>query len=184
MNLAVDVHYRKEDAVVAGVTFADWHTCEPDQTLITQLSRVASYEPGQFYKRELPCILELLKQVNPLPNCIVIDGYVYLGSDAKPGLGKHLYDALQGQCVIIGVAKKRFKGTPVEAELFRGDSRRPLYVTSAGIDQAEAKQCIKNMCGVFRIPTLLKKVDQLCRGSTTLNRDLLEAGPSHREAAH
>ena len=46
-------------------------------------------EPGQFYKRELPCILELLKQVNPLPNYIVIDGYVYLGGDEKPGLGKH-----------------------------------------------------------------------------------------------
>lgn len=166
MNLAVDVYYRKEEAIVAGVTFTDWRACEPDHVLITQLSSVANYEPGQFYKRELPCILELLKQVNPLPNSIVIDGYVYLGDDDKPGLGKHLYDALQGQCAVIGVAKNRFEGTPVWAELFRGNSRRPLYVTAAGIDQAEARQCVKEMCGEFRIPALLKKVDQLCRRKT------------------
>lgn len=164
MNLAVDVYYPKEEAIVAGVIFTNWHACEPDQVLITHLSSVASYESGQFYKRELPCILELLKQVNPLPNYIVIDGYVYLGGDEKPGLGKHLYDALKGQCAIIGVAKNRFEEIPVEAELFRGDSSRPLYVTAVGIDQAEAKQRIKNMCGKFRVPTLLKKVDQLCRG--------------------
>ena len=164
MILAVDVHYRKERATVAGVMFTDWQSCKPDRELITEVSTVANYEPGQFYKRELPCILQLLKQVNPLPDYIVIDGYVYLGNDKKPGLGKHLYNALKGQRAIIGVAKSRFEGTLVEPELFRGDSQRPLYVTSVGIKQAEAKQFIRMMCGEARIPTLLKRVDQLCRG--------------------
>jgi deoxyribonuclease V len=164
MNLAVDVHYRHESASVAGVIFSDWRSCKPQQELITQVSSVARYEPGQFYKRELPCILELLKHVHPLPNYIVIDGYVYLGSDEKPGLGKRLYDVLEGQCAIIGVAKNRFEGTPVDAELFRGKSSRPLYVTAVGINQAEAKHCIGEMCGASRLPTLLKRVDRLCRG--------------------
>lgn len=167
MNLAVDVHYRQKNAIAAGVLFTNWHSCEAAQELITQMPSVANYEPGQFYKRELPCILELLKQVKPLPDCIVIDGYVYLGGDEKPGLGKHLYNALNGQCAIIGVAKSRFAGTPVTAELFRRDSSRPLYVTSVGIGQTEAKQFIKAMCGKSRLPTLLKKVDRLCRGKTS-----------------
>lgn len=164
MNLAVDVHYREETALVAGVLFADRRTCEPDQELIASVPIVAGYEPGRFYRRELPCLLELLNRVDPPPSCIVIDGYVYLDRDQKPGLGKYLYDALNGQAVVIGVAKNRFEGTPAEAELIRGNSRRPLYVTAAGLGQAEAKQFIQEMCGRFRLPTLLKKVDHLCRG--------------------
>jgi deoxyribonuclease V len=164
MILAVDVHYPQEGARVAGVTFADWQACKPEQEWVTRVSSVAGYEPGQFYRRELPCILELLKHVHPLPECIVIDGYVYLGRDEKPGLGKYLHDTLEGKCVIIGVAKRRFEGTPLEVELFRGKSRRPLYVTAAGINQAEARRLIMEMCGESRLPALLKRVDQLCRG--------------------
>ena len=163
MNLAIDVHYRAEKAIAAGVIFTDWLACEPEREFVTQLSDVGKYESGQFYKRELPCILALLQQVDLLPSCIVIDGYVYLGADEKPGLGKYLYDALQGQAAIIGVAKNRFQDTLAEAELMRGKSKRPLYVTSVGVDQAQAKQFISRMCGAYRLPTLLKRVDQLCR---------------------
>jgi deoxyribonuclease V len=98
-----------------------------------------------------------------LPTCIVVDGYVYLGREKKPGLGKYLYDALSGETAVIGVAKSHFRGTPRVAEIRRGDSRRPLYVTAVGVSQEEAKWRIKGMCGENRIPLLLKRVDQLCR---------------------
>jgi deoxyribonuclease V len=163
MNLAVDVHYEAERATVAGVWFSAWEACEPDRELLTRASTVAAYAPGQFYKRELPCILSLLRQVESLPTCIVVDGYVYLGREKKPGLGKYLYDALSGETAVIGVAKSHFRGTPRVAEIRRGDSRRPLYVTAVGVSQEEAKWRIKGMCGENRIPLLLKRVDQLCR---------------------
>ena len=166
MNLAIDVHYQNKEATVAGITFANWQDCDPTATFITQVSNFGEYESGQFYKRELPCMLALLQEVGTLPDCIVIDGYVYLGNEQKPGLGKYLYDALNRESVVIGVAKNRFKDTPKKAELLRGKSKRPLYITTVGIDQTQAKQHISVMCGSFRLPKLLKDVDQLCRHGT------------------
>ena len=78
-------------------------------------------------------------------------------------MGKHLYDALHAKSVVIGVAKSRFKDTPTEAEIFRGRSRRALYVTAVGISAAEANGFIVRMHGEHRIPTLLKRVDQLSK---------------------
>ncbi|MFO8036584.1 MAG: endonuclease V [Anaerolineales bacterium] len=164
MKLAVDVDYREDKAVAAGLLFSDWQSCEAEQKGTVSLSEFRKYEPGQFYKRELPCILELLKGMDPLPDTILIDGYVHLGEDQKPGLGAYLYQALEGKCAVIGVAKSRFRGTPDGAGLTRRGSRRPLYVTSLGIPQARAKRFIADMCGDSRIPLLLKEVDQLCRG--------------------
>ncbi|MCB0197964.1 MAG: endonuclease V [Anaerolineae bacterium] len=166
MKLAIDAHYHGETGTVAGVLFTTWQSCEAKEEIKTQILDVALYETGEFYKRELPGILKLLQQINPLPSYIVIDGYVHLGHDEKPGLGQHLYDALEQKVAIIGVAKSRYIGTPETAELFRGKSRRPLYVTSAGVDQAEAKGYIAQMCGQSRLPVLLKRVDRLCREST------------------
>lgn len=163
MILAVDVAYQEHKAVAAGVLFNDWADCDPVRELSVEIDEVAGYEPGRFYKRELPCLLALLQRVDPLPAYIIIDGYVYLGGDQKPGLGRHLYEALNHQSVVIGVAKRRFKGTPATAELRRGNSHRALYVTAAGIDQAEAKALVEKMCGPHRLPAMLKRVDRLCK---------------------
>ncbi|WP_310488619.1 endonuclease V [Chamaesiphon sp. VAR_69_metabat_338] len=163
MIFAVDVHYPDDKAFVAGILFQDWQDAAPFQQIATEIAHVAEYEPGQFYKRELPCILEILAQLESLPAIVIVDGYVYLGSDRKPGLGKYLYDALDGKAVIIGVAKNRFADTPTEAEVLRGNSQRPLYVTAIGIDLVAAKIAIERMAGEYRIPNLLKLVDKLSK---------------------
>jgi deoxyribonuclease V len=124
---------------------------------------VEPYQSGQFYRRELPCILAVLKSLPELAQVIIIDGYVWLG-DHRPGLGAHLYEALGQQVAVVGVAKTRFvRAEPVELVL-RGRSRSPLYVTAVGMDLAEAASRIRTMHGSYRIPTLLKRVDQLSRG--------------------
>lgn len=163
MILAVDVDYRNDQAIVAGVSFNQWSDDKPVQEWVIQVSNPAAYESGQFYRRELPCILALLKQIDAVPEVIVIDGYVYLGHEEKPGLGQYLFEALHGDTVVIGVAKKRFKNTPERVALYRGQSKRPLYVTAAGIDEDDARQLIARMVGHHRIPVLLKRADQLCR---------------------
>jgi deoxyribonuclease V len=165
MIFAVDVNYLDDKACVAGILFKDWQDLEPIRQITTEIASVAAYEPGQFYKRELPCILEILAQLESLPAIVIVDGYVYLGSAQTPGLGKYLYDALDGKAIAIGVAKNRFADTPAETEVFRGGSQRPLYVTAIGIELAEAKMAIEQMAGAYRIPNLLKLVDKLSKGN-------------------
>lgn len=161
--LAIDVNYRADQAVAAGVLFDAWDAREPCATRHTRLTQIAGYEPGQFFKRELPCIMALVSQLEHLPGFIVVDGYVYLGIEQRPGLGKHLYDELEARSAVVGVAKTRFRDTPASAEVFRGNSRRPLYVTAVGIGQDEAKGFIASMYGKHRIPELLKLADQLSK---------------------
>lgn len=93
----------------------------------------------------------------------MIDGFVYLDGVNKPGLGKHLYDSLGKDTIVIGVAKRPFKDICDDYAIYRGRSKKPLYVTAEGIDLNQAFEAITQMHGKFRIPDLLKKVDQVCR---------------------
>jgi len=163
MILAVDVDYRGEKAVVAGVLFHCWSDEAPGQEITTTVSPVEAYVPGQFYRRELPCILALVRKLETLPSIVVVDGHVWLDGQDAPGLGKYVYDALAGAVVVIGVAKSGFRSTPEECAVYRGRSKRPLYVTAVGIDQAVAREHVRTMAGANRIPDLLKRVDRLCR---------------------
>jgi deoxyribonuclease V len=163
MILAVDVCYTENIAAVAGVVFRNWADHHPQSEMVTFMEVPAEYEPGQFYKRELPCILRLIRQHDLKPDCIVVDGLVYLDGKSSPGLGKHLYDALGGRVPVIGVAKRHFMGIGPEYEIYRGTSERPLYVTAAGMELEEAQTYIASMYGRHRIPALLKRADQLAR---------------------
>ena len=163
MILVMDVDYRSDKAVAAGLALRTWTDRVPFKKIITDCELVHDYVPGEFYRRELPCLIKLLEQVEIEFNTIVIDGYVHLGKDRTPGLGCYLYEALDKQVAVIGVAKTAFKGTPSSTEIRRGTSQRPLYVTAAGMEEESAKQCIQAMHGRDRIPTVLKMVDHLCR---------------------
>ena len=163
--LAVDVHYADDGSTTAGVMFDDWEASTPQSTYVSKLPTVEEYRPGLFYERELPCIVNLLREHALQPDCIVVDGYVFLDGIAKPGLGKYLFDALAGQVKIIGVAKTSFAGIGPEFMVHRGESTRALYVTCAGVDVDAAKGQVLRMHGKYRMPTLLRTVDQLCRNT-------------------
>ncbi|MEM9263323.1 MAG: endonuclease V [Pseudomonadota bacterium] len=165
MILAVDVYYGEKAASCGGVSFKDWKGSSPEATYLHKLDHVAEYKPGEFYKRELPCIIELLNTLTFSPETVIIDGYVFLDGCAKPGLGKHLYDALDRSTPVIGVAKSRYKSIRSEFALLRGKSMRPLFVTTSGMDIDDAKCRVKEMHGEFRIPTLLRAADQLARSN-------------------
>ncbi len=162
MKLAIDVQYSSETAFVAAVAFDNWHAAMPTAEYTCVMQGIADYEPGNFYKRELPCILQLLDQYQLSPKTIVVDGYVFLDGQQKPGLGKHLYDALSAKVEVIGVAKQAFAGIANEYALLRGQSSKPLYITTIN-DLDDAKAYITQMYGEHRMPILLKRVDQLCR---------------------
>lgn len=158
-----DVAYDEDAAGVACVLADTW---DADMWLATVHDRIAvvpePYKPGEFYRRELPVLLSLLSVLKPVPRILVIDGYVWLG-EGVPGLGAHLFEACGAEIPVIGVAKTRYRGDHWSAQVRRGASHRPLYVTAAGVELAEAAAWIRGMHGERRIPSLLRKADALSR---------------------
>lgn len=165
MILAFDTHYFDDKAKTVAVQFEYWTDEVPNQIYSETLTGIAAYESGEFYKRELPCISSLLKQIDIATiDCIVIDGFVVLDDEGAIGLGGYLYEALDQKIPVIGVAKNNFaKINALKIPVFRGDSKKPLYITAKGIALQQAASYIQEMHGEYRFPTLLKEVDRLGR---------------------
>lgn len=161
MIIAIDVHYREGIAKTVSIEFEDWNASEPTNIHVVEIPETADYVPGQFYKRELPCILEILKRSDlSKVDCIIVDGYVFLDDLEKKGLGSYLFETLAGQIPIVGVAKRSFHAIDkLVVPIKRGQSNNPLFITSQGVDLKEMATKIKVMHGDFRIPTLLKILD-------------------------
>lgn len=165
MIYALDVQYNGDsDGLVACIGFENWDDEKASYAKTDFIEKIEPYEAGSFYKRELPCLLEALKDLDDI-ECVVVDGFVWLGEVEHGGLGMHLYNALGQSVPIVGVAKTPFAGTPKACEILRGESLKPLFVTSVDMELEEAKECIVQMHGKYRMPTLLKEVDAMCRGN-------------------
>lgn len=160
----VDVDYRDDQAMAACVLFHAWTDEQPAAQLVERVTGVAPYVPGEFFRRELPCLRAILQRVSQPLDLVIVDGYVWLGDETQPGLGAHLFEALGRQVPVVGVAKTRFRSASLAVGVVRGENAtRPLYVTAAGIDVNEAARHVQQMHGPHRLPTLLKLVDSLCR---------------------
>jgi deoxyribonuclease V len=162
MIACLDVDYRDTTASAAAIAFREWPDATPVEERVVAVSNFQPYEPGQFFRRELPCLLAVLRALRPV-SVILVDGYVWLDGMSRPGLGAHLYRALDGQAAVVGIAKTKFRGTDGACEVTRGRSIRPLFITSAGMNAEEARQHVRSMHGSYRMPTLLKRVDRLAR---------------------
>lgn len=165
MIYAFDTYYYDDYANTICIAFEDW-TSEIETKIFSEKTEITSdYESGAFYKRELPCIVSLLKKIELKEgDCIIVDGYVTLDNDGKIGLGGYLYEALDQKYPIIGIAKNEFT-TPdsQRRNIYRGESKTPLFATSKGTDVDQVKSNVEKMHGPYRMPTLLKKLDQLTR---------------------
>jgi deoxyribonuclease V len=159
----LDVDYRDDHAFAACVLADAWDAPAPRRELAVRVDGVAPYEPGSFYKRELPCLLAVLAAAGEPLACAVVDGYVRLDRDGRPGLGARLHEALGGATPVVGVAKKRFGDGAFAERVLRGGSATPLWVTAAGLSDAEAAAHVRAMHGPYRVPTLLTRADRLCR---------------------
>ena len=175
MIAALDVHYEKNSARTACIIFERYESESPRREFVTTSNDVAEYESGAFYKRELPHLLQALRQVHEPIETVIVDGYVWLDEDGREGLGKYLYDRQQlasddglwplGQkSAVVGVAKRAFRRSPHAQHVTRGTSLNPLFVTSVGVSVSDAAAGVKSMHGAQRLPTLLHRVDALCRG--------------------
>lgn len=61
MLAAVDAQYADDTAAVACVTFRDWPNSVPEAEYTTLLPAAEGYTSGEFWRRELPCILSVLR---------------------------------------------------------------------------------------------------------------------------
>ncbi|MGG7467638.1 endonuclease V [Chryseobacterium arthrosphaerae] len=165
MIYAFDTYYYEDFANTVCIAFEDWKSEKEVETFIEQTKINSEYESGAFYKRELPCILSLLQKITlKSGDIIIVDGYVTLDNEGKSGLGGHLYKALDEKYPVVGIAKNEFTTPDTKRRsVFRGESRTPLFLTAKGIDVDEIKTRVEQMHGAYRMPTLLKRLDQLSR---------------------
>lgn len=165
MLICLDVDYRDPGAIAAGLLFERWSSPAAAREIVAPITGVEPYVPGSFFRRELPCLLAVLGQVPGgvgALEAILIDGYVWLDDAGRKGLGAHLFEHLEERVPVVGVAKTSFAGTAA-IPVLRGTSKKPLWITAAGLDPAAAALQVAAMHGPHRLPTLLQRVDHLCR---------------------
>jgi len=163
MKLAVAVHFDGAQAHAAAVSFEAWDSPEATKTYLSHIAHVEKAERGALDLRELPCVMQLLREHRLEPELIVIDGFVHLDGDETPGLGQYLFQALGGTVPIVGVSKSGRPGLSAQFEVMREEETKPLLVTCVGIDIGAAKARLRAMHGRKRVPTLLKLVARLAK---------------------
>lgn len=158
---AVDVHYPETGGARAAlVVAADERFATLVDERVAWLEHAAPYRPGAFFERELPAVEAVLAGVDL--QILLVDGYVDLDPDGRPGLGAHVHARLR--LPVIGVAKTAFATATHAVPVRRGASDRPLYVTAAGVPVADAAALVAAMTGPHRLPDALRRVDALARG--------------------
>lgn len=167
----LDVGYKATGARAACVLTESWEAASPHEAYVHDIEVVEPYEPGQFYRRELPCLLAVLRRLPSSPQIVVVDGYVWLASPARPGLGARLHQALGGAAPVVGIAKTAFAGVESSGAVvpvYRGTSQNPLFVTAVGLTPDVAGRCVRRMAGKHRIPELVRITDRLSRSGTSM----------------
>ena len=146
-KIAIDTYYYKDRAKTVGVVFNEWNDAVPEKILISWLSsdKYGPYIPGEFYKRELPCIINLIQKNNidlKEFDTIILDGLARLPGSCTEGLGAHLEDKIEelwpdldfyDRPSIMGVAKTKFCGIEDDkgtCSVLRGSAKTPLYVNT------------------------------------------------------
>jgi len=142
MKAALDVHYNGDRATAACVVFAHWRDQTPAACLRADLSQVLPYRAGRFFERELPGLLAVLALCPQTFEIIVIDGYVHLKDGADQGLGARLAAALACKPAVVGVTKPPLKVADRFVTVYRGGSRKPLFISASGLALHHAAQHI------------------------------------------
>jgi deoxyribonuclease V len=162
--VAADVHYLPAGrAQAAAVMAGDAAFSRVVADRIELVGGVAPYQPGEFYLRELPALRAVLGGLGMA--LLVVDGYVDLDPDGRPGLGARAH--AEFGVPVIGVAKSAFRTATHAVPVLRGASARPLYVTAAGLPRDAAAELVRRMAGRYRLPDALRRADTLARHGTS-----------------
>ena len=174
MVVIIDADYDEElkKGHAAGVV-AEKITDEKATGIVTAIvDNIGEYIPGQFYKRELKIAEAVISQLRIQDiELIVVDGYADSGTE-EHALGTFVYEKYN--IPVIGIAKNKYpRCTIPDTEVYRGESKKPLYVTSKGISHEEAKKYVEEMAGEYRLPFLVKYADKAARDWSCRSGDIL-----------
>lgn len=168
-KIAIDSYYTEDTAYTVGVVFNDIEDSEPERIIESMTSDFEPYIPGEFYRRELPGVLRILRELDLRDfDTIILDSFVRLKDESHEwsGLGEILKARLEEEgrwhkdLSIWGVAKTNFiMSDQISEKVYRGESKKPLYVQSTR-DSKGAALLVRRMHGDHRIPTLLKILDK------------------------
>lgn len=178
MILLTDVFYNEElnSAHIAAIAISDWSSDTIIKSWEIDKNGIdCEYIPGQFYKREMPCLIDLWKQIDDNDksqiSTIIVDGFYDIWN-GKSGLGHHFHDWLteNGYDVeVVGIAKSPCRETseftlPVyrTEESKTSKCRSALWVNGSNMSN-DYQTKVLNMSGKYRIPTMIKAVDKLSR---------------------
>ncbi|MCW1968987.1 MAG: endonuclease V [Anaerolineae bacterium] len=174
MYFSCDVQYEQKIGYAAGICFQRLQSQSVDFVVTAILQPVAEYKPGEFYQRELPCLIELIKKLETLPKIIFIDGYVWLQND-QLALGGRLYEYLDRKVIVIGIAKSFLRIAGENISMYYKSSHRPIYISAAGLSLDDAMQCVKEMPYQGHLPLMMKYADiaarNLCKNTLLNNQN-------------
>jgi deoxyribonuclease V len=165
MKLVLAVHFDGTQAHAAAVAFDAWDAAEATKTYVSHIANVEKAARGKLDLRELPCVMQLLREHSLEPELILVEGFVHLDADETPGFGQHLYQALGGKVPVVGASKRNLPGLSAQFEVMREEEAPPLFVTCAGIDIGAAKARLRAMHGRKRVPTLMKLAARLAKNT-------------------
>ena len=90
MIAALDVAH--SSATAAAVVFERWDDAASAAEYVAVVNSVEPYVPGEFFRRELPCLVAVIDKIQKPIHLLIVDGYVYLNDE--PALGQHLFEYL------------------------------------------------------------------------------------------
>ena len=175
VDVGFEDNYKITQAAVAVLSFPELQLVEHT---IAQIPTVFPYIPGYLSFREIPAILEALKQLQITPDLILCDGQG-LAHPRRFGLASHLGVLLD--LPTIGVAKSLFVGKHQEVDIQKGSwqplidqdetiglilrSRtnvKPIYVSIGHkISLPTAKEYVMQCLTKYRLPETTRWADKL-----------------------
>lgn len=179
----VDVAYDAERKLaVAAAVLIDPQTMTLEETAIASEPLSGDYEPGQFAQRELSPTLAALRGLSIAPDLIICDGHG-VAHPRRCGLASQL--GLELDLPVIGCAKTRLVGKPVEPRPMRGeraalihegealgaalrtqDEVKPVYVsTGHRISLETACDWVLRLAPRYRLPETTRAADRACRAA-------------------
>lgn len=160
--LALDVAYKGSQYKGVGIVFSEWTQGEPSEVIEIKGRNNAPYIPGEFWKKEVPILKELCKNLDQIKT-IIVDGFLEVLDDRTEELNSSFYEHLmkelkgwKGQ--VIGIAKSDFGETGKKGYALRWErGGKPLWIQwKNGKDPTKN---LKEMKGDKRLPDLLQFLD-------------------------
>lgn len=178
----VDVGFEDDNTVTrAAVVVLDIETLEPVTSAVARLPTTFPYVPGLLSFREVPAVLEAMKQLLVRPDLLLCDGQG-IAHPRRLGIAAHL--GLLVDIPAVGVAKSRLTGTYGELPREKGatvplmdkgeqigvvlrtrTNVKPLYISPGyRISIKTARELVMKCVTRYRLPETTRRAHKLASG--------------------